>query len=253
MFIHNLQPVAFKIFNINIHWYSLAYLFGFLFSVFFSKFIIKIKKLDLKVNLIDDFLTYAVLGVIIGGRIGYVIFYNIEFYLSYPIEIFKIWTGGMSFHGGLIGLITATFIFSKRKKIDFLVLSNIISICAPVGIFFGRIANFINGELYGKKTELPWGVIFDSSKMIAHHPTQLYEALFEGLVLFFIMLISLNNKFYNKFHSCAIFLIFYSIFRFIIEFVRLPDEQLGYLIFNLTMGQMLSIPMLLLGLYILRK
>lgn len=153
----------------------------------------------------------------------------------------------------LLDLLLRHLFSLKEKKIDFLVLSNIISICAPVGIFFGRIANFINGELYGKKTELPWGVIFDSSKMIAHHPTQLYEALFEGLVLFFIMLISLNNRFYNKFNSCAIFLIFYSIFRFIIEFVRLPDEQLGYLIFNLTMGQMLSIPMLLLGLYILRK
>lgn len=253
MYIHNLEPVAFKIFNVNIYWYSLSYIFGFFLSIVLSKIIIKKKKINLKISVIDDFLTYAVLGVILGGRLGYVLFYNLEFYYTYPIEILKIWTGGMSFHGGLIGVIVATFVFSQKKKINFLVLSNIIAICAPIGIFLGRIANFINGELYGKKTDLPWGVIFDSNEMIARHPSQLYEAFFEGIILFIIMLISLKDKFFDKFNSCAIFLIFYSIFRFMIEYIRIPDQQIGYLTLNLTMGQLLSVPMLLLGIYILKK
>ncbi len=177
IFIHNLNPVAIEILNLRIYWYSLAYIFGFLFSLYYSKYLTKKKIIDLNTTIMDEFITWAVVGVIIGGRIGYVLFYNFEFYIINKLEIIKIWQGGMSFHGGLIGLILSMIFFSKRKKIDGFELANLVTLCCPIGIFLGRIANFINGELVGRPTDQSWGVIF-STNDILRHPSQLYEAIF---------------------------------------------------------------------------
>ena len=191
------------------------------------------------------------MGIIIGGRLGYVILYNPNYYLDNLIDIFKIWEGGMSFHGGLIGVVLASFYFAKKNNQNFFNYLDVISIVAPIGIFFGRIANFINSELYGAETNLPWAVQFIKIDNLYRHPTQLYEALFEGLILFLI-LIYLRNKGLMKITGlmAGIFLICYSIFRFMIEFLRVPDEQIGYLIFNLTMGQIISCIFFLIGIYL---
>ena len=253
IYTHDLSPIAIQLFNVKIYWYSLAYFFGFLLSIPYAKYLLKKTKNLGNYFLIDDFLTYSVLGVILGGRIGYVMFYNLDFYLINPLEIFKIWNGGMSFHGGMIGMIFSMYSFSKKKQISFLDFSNIISACAPIGLFFGRIANFINGELYGRPTNSEWGVIFDRGEMVLRHPSQIYEAMFEGLILFFLLNVFFLNKKLNTYNTSAIFLIFYGFSRFFIEFFREPDINLGYIAFDLSMGQILSIPMILLGFLILKK
>tara|TARA_B100000579_G_C22818840_1_gene849410 strand:- start:341 stop:1120 length:780 start_codon:yes stop_codon:yes gene_type:complete len=251
IFIHNLNPVAIEILNLRIYWYSLAYIFGFLFSLYYSKYLTKKKIINLNTTVMDEFITWAVVGVIIGGRIGYVLFYNFEFYIINKLEIIKIWQGGMSFHGGLIGLILSMIFFSKRKKIDGFELANLVTLCCPVGIFLGRIANFINGELVGRPTDQSWGVIF-STNDILRHPSQLYEAIFEGLIIFCIFQIIIKNKLQKKVNCFSIFLIVYAFARFLLEFFREPDNQLGLLLMDLSMGQILSIPMLLIGILFLK-
>ena len=249
MFINNFDPVAIQIFSIEIRWYSLAYIIGILLGWILSKRFF-ISNVELKEKF-DDFLTFVILGIIIGGRLGYVILYNPNYYLDNLIDIFKIWEGGMSFHGGLIGVVLASIYFAKKNSQNFFIYLDVISIVAPIGIFFGRIANFINSELYGTETNLPWAVQFIKIDNLYRHPTQLYEAIFEGLILFLI-LIYLRNKGLMKITGLmsGIFLICYSIFRFIIEFLRVPDEQIGYLLFNLTMGQIISCIFFLIGIYL---
>ena len=249
MFINNFDPVAIQIFSIEIRWYSLAYIIGILLGWILSKRFF-ISNVELKEKF-DDFLTFVILGIIIGGRLGYVILYNPNYYLDNLIDIFKIWEGGMSFHGGLIGVVLASIYFAKKNNQNFFIYLDVISIVAPIGIFFGRIANFINSELYGAETNLPWAVQFIKIDNLYRHPTQLYEAIFEGLILFLI-LIYLRNKGLMKIPGLmsGIFLICYSIFRFMIEFLRVPDEQIGYLIFNLTMGQIISCIFFLIGIYL---
>ena len=249
MFINNFDPVAIQIFSIEIRWYSLAYIIGILLGWILSKRFF-ISNVELKEKF-DDFLTFVILGIIIGGRLGYVILYNPNYYLDNLIDIFKIWEGGMSFHGGLIGVVLASFYFAKKNNQNFFIYLDVISIVAPIGIFFGRIANFINSELYGAETNLPWAVQFIKIDNLYRHPTQLYEAIFEGLILFLI-LIYLRNKGFMKIAGLmsGIFLICYSIFRFMIEFLRVPDEQIGYLLFNLTMGQIISCIFFLIGIYL---
>ena len=249
MFINNFDPVAIQIFSIEIRWYSLAYIIGILLGWILSKRFF-ISNVELKEKF-DDFLTFVILGIIIGGRLGYVILYNPNYYLDNFIDIFKIWEGGMSFHGGLIGVVLASFYFAKKNNQNFFIYLDVISIVAPIGIFFGRIANFINSELYGTQTNLPWAVQFIKIDNLYRHPTQLYEALFEGLILFLI-LIYLRNKGLMKITGLmsGIFLICYSIFRFMIEFLRVPDEQIGYLLLNLTMGQIISCIFFLIGIYL---
>ena len=249
MFINNFDPVAIQIFSIEIRWYSLAYIIGILLGWILSKRFF-ISNVELKEKF-DDFLTFVILGIIIGGRLGYVILYNPNYYLDNLIDIFKIWEGGMSFHGGLIGVVLASFYFAKKNNQNFFIYLDVISIVAPIGIFFGRIANFINSELYGAETNLPWAVQFIKIDNLYRHPTQLYEAIFEGLILFLI-LIYLKNKGLMKITGLmsGIFLICYSIFRFMIEFLRVPDEQIGYLLFNLTMGQIISCIFFLIGIYL---
>ena len=252
MFINNFDPVAFQIFSLEIRWYSLSYILGIVIGWILSK---KVFISDSNVrDSFDDYITYIILGIILGGRLGYVFFYNLDFYLLNYTEIFKIWNGGMSFHGGLIGIILATMLFAKKNNRSAFEYLDIIAIVAPIGIFFGRVANFINSELYGFETNVPWSVKFIKIDDLFRHPTQLYEAIFEGIVLF-VILIFFRNKGLIKTPGMisALFLIFYSSFRFIIEFFRVPDEQLGFIFFNFSMGQILCFLFALIGFYFFIK
>lgn len=252
MFVNNLDPVAISLFNIDIRWYSLAYIFGLIFSIQYGKFLItKNNFFKFEKDILDDYLPYAILGIILGGRIGYILFYDLAFYIKNPIEIFYIWQGGMSFHGGLVGIILISLYFVKKKQIDFYVFSDLLALISPIGLFLGRIANFINSELIGLPSNLPWSVIFIKIDQIPRHPSQLYEALLEGIMLFAIL--NLIFKFKKiKGYVSAYFLILYSFFRIISEQFRLPDEHLGYVLGNLSMGSVLSIIILLIGIFILR-
>ena len=198
MFTHNLDPIIFDLGVISIRWYSLAYVFGILIGWWYGKKLILNKNylLNEKFNLkhFDDFITYLIISIIIGGRLGYVVFYNSQYYLNNPIDIIKIWEGGMSFHGALIGIILGTFLFSANRKMESLFLLDIVACVSPIGIFFGRIANFINAELIGKISSVPWSVIFPTVDLMPRHPSQLYEAILEGLILFLILNIIFLKK-----------------------------------------------------------
>tara|TARA_Y100001970_G_scaffold202987_1_gene247082 strand:+ start:2919 stop:3698 length:780 start_codon:yes stop_codon:yes gene_type:complete len=238
MFINNFDPVAIEIFSLEIRWYSLAYITGILLGWYLAKKIFTHNNIKTS---FDDYVTYVIIGLILGGRLGYILLYNLEYYLNNFLDIFKIWQGGMSFHGGVIGIIISTILFSKKYNEDVFKYLDVIALISPIGIFFGRIANFINSELYGLETSVPWAVKFVQIDNLYRHPSQLYEAVFEGIILFLI-LIYFWSKDYLKIPGklSALFLIFYSFFRFIIEYFRLPDEQLGYMFLSLTMGQILS-------------
>ena len=245
MFINNFDPVALEIFSLEVRWYSLAYIFGIIFGWILAKKLF-IQNKEVK-NKFDDYLTYLIIGIIVGGRLGYILIYNLSFYLNNPLDIFKIWQGGMSFHGGLVGVIFASTFFAKKNNQNPFLYMDIVALVAAVGLFFGRIANFINSELYGNITNVPWAVTFIQIDNFPRHPSQLYEALLEGLILF-LLLIYFRNKFSKKPGVISgLFLIIYSIFRFIIEFYRMPDEQLGYIFFNLTMWQVISLIFILSG------
>jgi len=257
MYTHNLDPVLFNFGFLVIRWYSFAYISGILIGWWLGKKIIlkKFQNIDLKFNIkeFDNLITYLIISIIAGGRIGYVLFYNFEYYSSNPFDIIKVWEGGMSFHGALIGIIFGTYMFSLKKKISLFFLLDIIACVSPIGIFFGRIANFINGELIGKTTNVFWGVIFPKVDNIARHPSQLYEAFLEGLILFIIMNFILFKKNY-KIGTCSyMFLISYGCFRIFSEFFREPDAQIGYLFNFISMGTILSILMILAGTIIFLK
>jgi phosphatidylglycerol:prolipoprotein diacylglycerol transferase len=246
MFINNFDPVAFQIMSFEIRWYSLAYILGIIIGWILCKKIF-IKDLDINQRF-DDFISYLIIGIIIGGRLGYVLFYNFNYYINNIVDIFKIWQGGMSFHGGLLGIIVASILFAKKNNQDTFIYTDLVSLVAPVGIFFGRFANFINSELYGKVTEVPWAVTFVQVDNLSRHPSQLYEAIFEGIILFILLLYFRNKNFLEKPGLISgLFLIFYSVFRFCIEFFRVPDEQIGYLVFNLSIGQIISLVFIMIG------
>tara|TARA_B110000037_G_scaffold210120_1_gene260051 strand:- start:1729 stop:2502 length:774 start_codon:yes stop_codon:yes gene_type:complete len=247
MFINNFDPVALQILSLEIRWYSLAYIFGIILGwIYCKKKLIKDQHI---LGLFDDFITYLILGVILGGRIGYALFYNLKYYLENPFEILIIWNGGMSFHGGLIGVIVASQLFSRKHKVNQFIFLDLVALSAPIGIFFGRVANFINSELIGRATDLPWSVQFILVDNIKRHPSQLYEAFFEGIILFFLLgCFFKKNYLENPGKISALFLIFYSLFRFLAEFFRSPDPQIGYLILNLTLGQLISVIFLAAGL-----
>ncbi len=254
MYTHNLEPILFSFGFFEIRWYSLAYVFGILIGWWLGKKIIikrlESENLDLDPNEFDNLITYIIISLIVGGRLGYAVFYNPTYYFLNPIEIVKVWEGGMSFHGALIGIILGTFLFSINKKISALFFLDIIAYVAPIGIFFGRIANFINGELVGKTTSVFWGVIFPNFGNLPRHPSQLYEAFLEGIILFIIMNLVMFKKGYKTGTCSCVFLIFYGIFRIISEFFREPDIQIGYLFNILSMGTVLSIVMILIGIII---
>ena len=246
MFINNFDPVAFQIMTFEIRWYSLAYIFGIIIGwLLCKKILIKNTNINEK---FDDYITYLIIGIILGGRLGYIIFYNFSYYLDNFFDIFKIWQGGMSFHGGLLGIIVASIIFAKKNNQDPFVYMDLVSLVAPIGIFFGRLANFINSELYGTTSDVPWSVIFVKVDNLSRHPSQLYEAILEGIVLFLILMHFRKKNYLTKPGLISgLFLIFYSIFRFIIEFYRVPDEHIGYLAFNLSIGQIISLVFLIIG------
>ena len=246
MFINNFNPVAFEILSLEIRWYSLAYIIGIILGWTYCKK--KLIKDPHILSLFDDFITYLIIGVILGGRLGYALFYNLKYYLENPFEILMVWNGGMSFHGGLIGVIVASQLFSSQHKVSQFIFLDLVALSAPIGIFFGRIANFINSELIGRATDLPWSVQFILIDNIKRHPSQLYEAFFEGIILF-LLLRHFSDKNYSKNPGkiSALFLIFYSLFRFLAEFFRSPDPQIGYLVLNLTLGQLISVLFLVAG------
>ena len=246
MFINNFDPVAFQILSFEIRWYSLAYIFGIIIGwSLCKKIFIKNTYISEK---FDDYITYLIVGIILGGRLGYVIFYNFNYYSHNILDIFKIWQGGMSFHGGLLGIILSSIIFAKKNCQDPFEYMDLVALVAPIGIFFGRLANFINSELYGKTTEVLWSVTFTKVDNLPRHPSQLYEAVLEGVILFLILMYFRKKNYLKKTGLISgLFLIFYSIFRFFVEFFRVPDEQLGYLILNLSMGQIISLIFVIIG------
>ena len=248
MFTNNFDPVAFELFSLSIRWYSLAYIFGIIFGWIYCKKILI--KSDTIQKLFEDYISYLIIGIIIGGRLGYVIFYNFTYFLNNPIEILMIWNGGMSFHGGLIGVIFSSYLFSKKNKKNIFIFLDYVAISAPLGIFLGRTSNFINGELVGKVTNTHWGVLFPGYDDKLRHPSQLYEAFLEGIILFILMNLIFFKKNY-KIGSCSVmFLIIYGCFRIISELFREPDKHIGYLFGNISMGIFLSTIMIVIGLII---
>ena len=249
MFINNFDPVAFHLFSLEIRWYSLAYIFGIILGwLLCKKIFIKNTKINEK---FDDYITYLIIGIIIGGRLGYIIFYNFNYYINNIADIFKIWEGGMSFHGGLIGIIVASMLFAKKNNQDSFLYMDLVALVAPIGIFFGRLANFINSELYGIPTDVSWSVTFVQIDNLTRHPSQLYEAILEGIILFLILLYFRKKKFLKTPGLISsFFLIFYSIFRFLVEFFRVPDEQIGYIIYDLSMGQIISLIFIAIGTFL---
>ena len=251
MIVHNFDPVFIDLGFFQIKWYSIAYILGIILGWVYAIKIIKIKRdfVIVKPENFDDLILYLIIGIILGGRLGYVFFYNFDYYLQNPLEILIIWYGGMSFHGGLLGVIISTLIFSQNKKINFFSLTDIIACVAPIGIFLGRIANFINGELFGKPSTLPWAVIFPDGGNIARHPSQIYEAILEGVILFILLnfFALKKNMLLKTGYISGFFLIFYSILRIISEYFREPDVHIGYLFFYFSTGTLLSLLSFLAG------
>lgn len=262
--IHPISPVAFSVFGLPIRWYALAYVAGFILGFWLFKYLVKRNDSQIKLNKkqLDDFLTAIVFGVIIGGRIGYVLFYNLSYFIAHPLEIFALWHGGMSFHGGMLGVIVAVVLYARTQKLpdksvtrNSLRLLDLMAIVSPIGLFFGRIANFINMEVMGRITDSPLGVIFIGGPNYPRHPSPLYEATLEGIVLFIIMIL-LYNKTKLREHAGAlggIMCMLYAVFRVFCEQFRQPDAQLGFLTsWGLTMGQLLSGAVFILGALVFR-
>jgi len=258
MIVHNFDPVFIDLGVLQIRWYSIAYIVGIILGWIYAIKIIKemARKHNftiIKPTIFDDLVIYLIIGIVLGGRLGYVIFYNFEYYSKNLFEILKLWEGGMSFHGGLLGVIIATIIFSKIKRINFFYFTDIICCVAPIGFFLGRVANFINGELVGKISILPWAVIFPNGGNIPRHPSQIYEAILEGIVLFILInFFALKKKLILRTgYVSGLFLIFYSIARIIGENFREPDIHLGYFFNYFSMGIILSVITFLAGCYII--
>ena len=251
----SIDPVILSIGALDIRWYSLSYIMAFVIGSFLIKKFNKEFSNSISNKEIDNFFLWAILGVIIGGRLGYVIFYQTNIFVLDPLHIFKIWKGGMSFHGGLAGMILSIYFFCKKNKLSFFYLADLVSLVAPIGLFFGRIANFINTELYGRITDFPFAVIYPSIDQFPRHPSQLYEAFFEGFLLFTILLYYFYKKKENELIGkiSGLFLLLYSFFRFSIEYLREPDAHLGLFFGYFSMGQFLCIPLFIFGLLIFIK
>jgi len=251
MLVHpNFDPVAFSIGPLAVRWYGLMYLLGFGFAWWLGLRRIEQGKAPIDRQQFDDLIFYAVLGVILGGRLGYVLFYKPGYYASHPLEIPAIWQGGMSFHGGLLGVMLAMAIAARRNRVPYLGIMDFVAPLVPLGIAAGRMGNFINGELWGRPTDLPWGMIFRGAGDLPRHPSQLYEFALEGLVLF-ALLWWFSSTPRRRGQVSALFLIGYGCLRFLAEFAREPDSFLGFLALGMTMGQWLCVPMIAggLGLY----
>ena len=250
MFINNFDPVALNFFSFEIRWYSLSYIFGIIFGWIYCKK--KLIILDKYKSLFDDYIVYIILGIIAGGRLGYVLIYNFNYYLKNPLEIIMIWQGGMSFHGAVLGIIVSTYFFSLKNKVNVFYFLDLVALSAPIGIFFGRVSNFLNSELYGRETDIFWSVKFVLIDNLDRHPSQIYEAILEGLLLFVLLNYFISRTGKKEGYISSLFLIFYSIFRFLVEFTREPDQHIGLIMFNLSMGQIISIIAFFLGILLWR-
>ena len=240
------NPVLLKLGPLKIRWYGLMYVIGFIVVYFLLRSQVRKNSIPLDKDGVYDFLSYAALGVILGGGLGYVLVYNFPYYISHPLDILSVWKGGMSFHGGFVGVLVAGWLFTRKRQIRFLQLADLAVLPVPIGLFLGRIGNFINGELFGRETDVPWCMEFPMGGPICRHPSQLYEAFMEGIVLFSILFF-LSRKERPEGFLFGTFIACYGLFRTIGEFFRQPDPQLGFLIGPVTMGQMLSVPMIFVG------
>lgn len=242
------DPVALEIGPLAIRWYALAYIVGLVGAWLYCRHLITLTPAGLTKEAIDDFLLWATLGVVLGGRLGYVLFYQPAYYAQHPLEAFFLWQGGMAFHGGLLGVIIAIVLFERKRGVAFMSLTDIVACAAPIGLFLGRIANFINGELYGRPSDVPWAMVFPGGGPESRHPSQLYQAGLEGLLLFLVLFLMVRvGALKCRGLMSGAFLAGYGLARIVGEFFRAPDPHLGYLTGGLTMGQLLSLPMLLAG------
>jgi len=243
-----IDPVAVAIGPFVVRWYALAYIVGLLLGWRYCLVLADRPPRLVERRDIDDFLVWATLGVVLGGRIGYVLFYQPGYYLQHPIEALYLWHGGMSFHGGALGVTLAILLFTRARRLPVLAFSDVIAEAIPIGLFFGRIANFINGELFGRETDIPWAMVFPNGGPVPRHPSQLYEAVCEGLLLFLLLLLADHRGArLRPGIVTGLFLIGYAVARMSGELFRQPDAQLGFLVFGTTMGQLLSIPVLIAG------
>ena len=242
----SIDPVFLRIGPVQLRWYGLMYMLSFIIGFFAMRRLAKYRKLNLSNDDLYDLLFYLILGVMVGGRLGYVLFYDLGNYLRDPLSIFAIWQGGMSFHGGFLGMIPAAWYISRKRGWNFLDIADLVSAVAPIGLGLGRIGNFINGELYGRPTNVSWSMVFPEGGPMPRHPSQLYEALLEGLVLLIILQWMYRKKL-NRGMVFAGLLVFYGLFRFVLEFTREPDTQLGYVLGPFTRGQELTFPMIVAG------
>jgi len=249
MFYHNINPTLFRLGAFEIRYYGIIFVLGFVIAYFLLNYLVKERKIDMNRNDVTDLLFYVMIGAILGSRLFYVVFYNLSYFLANPLNIFAVWHGGLSFHGGFFGVIIAGFIFCKKKKKSFLELADIAVIPLSIGLFLGRIGNFLNGELYGRITNVPWAVKFRDAEGF-RHPSQIYESI-KNLLIFSVLWL-IRNKNLPKGFLFSTFILMYSSLRFFIEFFRAPDPQLGFIIFGLTMGQILCIIMFIAGLSLLR-
>ena len=256
----NFDPVLIHLGPIAIRWYALAYIAGILLGWRYGVGLIRNAKLwppaapPITTAQIDDLILWVTLGIIVGGRLGYVLFYGRGAFLSDPLEIVKVWHGGMSFHGGFLGVVVAIVAFARVNRVDMLRLGDLVAPCVPIGLFFGRIANFINGELWGRPTTLPWGIIFPGAPdALPRHPSQLYEAGLEGVVLFAILLLATHRLHWLRLRGAVtgLFILMYGVFRICLENVRQPDAGFDHMPFGLTMGILLSTPMVLAGAWLI--
>lgn len=250
-----LDPVAVSFGPIAIRWYALAYLAGFILGLRYCFYLARQNTAGPGAMLYDEFLTWAVIGTILGGRLGYVLFYQSDYYFAHPLEMLQVWHGGMSFHGGMLGVIAAAVLYTRRAKVELFSFTDILACVAPIGLGLGRLANFVNGELFGRITDVPWAVLFPRGGDLPRHPSQLYESFLEGLVLFTIMFFLSRQPTLRArpgFLSGS-FLLGYGVFRFAVEFFREPDAQLGFLYGGATMGQLLCLPMIMFGVYLVLR